>query len=102
MAFVPQSLKPLTDAEVQPFDGVNGVYGMTDANAVVLYVGMGDIGAELRRYAPPGGDNQEINRRRPTHFLAETMHRAGIIATHAREIQLIREFNPACNTQHTM
>ena len=98
MPFPNQPLKGLNDREVEPYDGVSGCYAMTDARWGVIYIGMGDIGAELRRYA--NGANPAIARLGPTHFLASIVQGETRERMHAREIALIREYRPPANDQH--
>jgi len=90
MAFIQQDRRPFTKAGIDPLlPNWQGVYGLFRGQECI-YVGGGNIRAELSRYL--AGENPCITRNKPTEFVFEVR-----TAWEARERELILELNPPCN-----
>lgn len=90
MPFSTQNPQAFDLATVQALpNGLYGVYGLFKGN-VWIYVGKGEIRDRLLAHLR--GDKPCITREKPTHWVAE------VFPVSAREEQLIKEFNPICNT----
>jgi hypothetical protein len=90
MAFPQQTPQLFNRAGIEALaPGQNGCYGIYKAN-LWIYVGKGDLRANLLAHF--NGDNPDILKYGPTHFVTEVTSNMD-----AREKQLIVELRPVAN-----
>jgi hypothetical protein len=90
MPFIEPTLRPFCKSDILGFNpGQIGVYGLL-RDKQWIFIGKGDI--RIRLLAHLNGDNEDVSREQPSHWVAEITD-----DYLKRELELIKEYQPLCN-----